>query len=75
LAGFFVFAQTDLRLRSRKCGNFGPWSLVAKFPFLAAIVTVSVDIAEASHCWDCMSPKVALLQINVAAALSNKVLV
>jgi CspA family cold shock protein len=35
LAGFFVSAQTDPGLRSRKCGNFDPRSPVAKFPFLA----------------------------------------
>jgi hypothetical protein len=36
LAGFFVSAQTDPGLRSRKCGDFDPWSPVPKFPFLAA---------------------------------------
>jgi hypothetical protein len=42
LAGFFVFDQTDLGLRSRKCVNFGPWSLVAKFPFLPRFRLVEI---------------------------------
>jgi hypothetical protein len=40
LAGFFVSAQTDPGLRSRECGNFDPWSPVAKFPFLGAVPIV-----------------------------------
>ena len=35
LAGFFISAQTDSDLRSRKCGDFDPQSPVPNFPFLA----------------------------------------
>ena len=33
-AAFFISAQIDPGLRSRKCGNIDLWSPVPKFPFL-----------------------------------------
>ena len=45
LAGFFVSAQIDPGLRSRKCGDFDPWSLALKFPFLARFRLFEVSCA------------------------------
>jgi hypothetical protein len=48
LAGFFDFGLADLGLRSRKCGNFDPWSLVPEFPFLARFRLLEMSCAALS---------------------------
>jgi hypothetical protein len=45
LAGFCVSSQTDPGLRSRKCGNFDPWSPVQKIPVLARFRLFAVSCA------------------------------
>ena len=47
LAGFSISARADPGLRSRKCGNFDPWSLVPKLPFLARFPIVRGELCRA----------------------------
>ena len=45
LAGFFISAQIDPGLRSRKDGNFDLWSPVPKFLFLVLFLLFEVSCA------------------------------